>query len=100
MGVGDRIQTGGDMTGNDLNLAALRRQLSARRLVDSNIHNLAKSMFKPGSNVQITVSGRQHYGQVVEVVGLPGATKVRVQIGAKKPRDICLEDVTGMVEGI
>ena len=88
------------MTGNDLNLAALRRQLAARKLVDSNIHNLARSMFTTGSSLRISIGGHQQYGQVVEVVGLPGATKVRVQVGTKKPRDIRLEDITGMVEGI
>jgi len=89
------------MKGNDLNLAALRRQLSNRKMVDSNIHNLAKVMFPPGTSVQVWINTRQYYGQVAEVIGLPGTTEVKVQVvGLKLPRAVRLEDVTGIVETI
>ena len=83
---------------NDLDLVVLRRQLKARKLTDVNIHNLAGSMFKPDSKVQFTVNGREYFGRVVEVIGVPGRTQVRVvNLSTKKQRDLHLVDITGLV---
>jgi len=84
---------------NDLTLVVLRRQLDQRKLVDSNIHNLAKSIFKPGVKVQWRVNARDYYGAVIEVIGMPGRTQVRVEnVMTTKKRDLQLSDITGLVQ--
>lgn len=82
-----------------LTLAVLRRQLDQRKMVDANIHNLAKTIFKPGAKVQWQIKGRDYYGSVVEVIGDPGTTGVLVEIaGSKRTRKLNLADISGLVQ--
>jgi hypothetical protein len=84
---------------NDLTLTVLRRQLDQRKLVDTNIHNLAKSIFKPDLNIKYRLNARDYFGRVIEVIGVPGRTQVRVEnVVTLKKRDIALSDVTGLVQ--
>jgi hypothetical protein len=83
----------------NLNLTVLRRQLEQRKLVDTNIHNLAQSIFKPGSKVQWKLNGRDYYGVVIEIIGNPGRSQVRVtNTQTQKQRDLNLSDITGLVQ--
>ncbi len=86
-----------------LMLVALRRQLDQRKLVDANIHNLAKSIFKPGIKVQYRIGARDFLGVVVEVNGAPGMTHVVVENlnnnpKAKKRKVLNLADIIGFVQ--
>lgn len=87
---------------NTLSMSALRRQLQARRLVDQNIHNLAKSIFKPGVKVQYRIGVRDFFGIVIEVTGAIGATHVVVENlnnpKAKKRKVLGLTEITGLVQ--
>jgi hypothetical protein len=83
----------------DLSLATLRRQMTARALVDRNIHNLARSIFKQGVKVQFEINGREYFGRVEEVIGVPGRTQVRVtNIATKRKRDLQVADITGILQ--
>jgi hypothetical protein len=87
------------MTAHDLTLTVLRRQMAARALVDQNIHNLARSIFKAGIKVQFRVNMRMYFGVVQEVIGVPGRTQVRVEnMMTGKKRDLQLADITGLVQ--
>jgi len=90
------------MNDPSLMLAALRRQLDQRKLVDANIHNLAKSIFKPGVNVIYRIGARDFLGVVVEVNGAPGMTHVVVENlnnpKAKKRKVLSLADIVGLVQ--
>jgi hypothetical protein len=80
-------------------LMVLRRQLNEKKRVEQNIHNLAKSMFRLGVRVEFASHRRTHYGEVVEVIGTPGNTWIRVtNLSTRKVRDIRIEDVTGLVK--
>lgn len=82
----------------DLSLATLRRQQAQLRMVNQNIHNLARSIFKEGVKVQFQINGREYFGRVVEVIGAPGATQVRlVNVATNRKRDVRVEDITGLV---
>jgi hypothetical protein len=84
---------------NDLTLTVLRRQLDQRKLVDANIHNLAKSIFKPELNIKYRLNNRDYFGRVIEVIGVPGRTQVRVEnVVTLKKRDIDLVNITGLVQ--
>lgn len=83
----------------DLRLSVLRRQLDERKRVNVNIHNLARTIFKTGKEVKFQAKGRDYFGKVIEVIGNPGRTQVRVQnLSTLKERDVWLEDITGLVE--
>lgn len=83
----------------NISLGVLKRQLDQRKLVDANIHNLAKSIFRPGVRVQWRVNAREYYGEVIEVSGEPGETHVHVvNMATKKNRDLQLADITGLVQ--
>jgi hypothetical protein len=83
----------------DLSLAVLRRQMAQLKMVNQNIHNLARSIFKEGVKVQYTVSAREYFGRVVEVHGEPGSTKVSVvNIFTNRKRDLLVADITGLVQ--
>jgi hypothetical protein len=84
-----------------LTIAALRRQLHQRKLVDANIHNLAKSIFKPGVKVQYRIGARDFFGSVIEVNGEVGTTHVVENIGnskARKHKVLSLADIIGFVQ--
>jgi len=85
-----------------LTLAVLRRQLDQRKLVDANIHNLAKTIFKPGTNVKYRIGARDFFGCVIEVNGAVGTTHVVVEnIGNPKARNrkiLSLADIIGFVQ--
>lgn len=85
---------------HDLNIAVLRRLLAQRKIMNTNIHNVATSMLKPGTKIQYKANGgRDYYGVVQDVIGLPGTTRVRVRnMSTQKERDIYLGDVTGLVQ--
>lgn len=84
---------------NELTLATLRRQLAQRKIIDLNVHNLALAMLKPETKVQYRAGKREYFGRVIEIVGSPGRTQVRVQnVVTLKKRDIWLADVTGLVQ--
>ncbi len=87
------------MSAPDLTLAVLRRQLDVLRLTNANIHNLAKSIFKPNMTVQWKANGRDYYGVVIEVIGTPGRTQVRVEnVATHKKRDLLVAYITGLVQ--
>jgi hypothetical protein len=82
-----------------LSLAALRRQMAQLNMVNQNIHNLARSIFKEGVKVQYTVNAREYFGCVVEVSGSPGNTRVRVlNVVTNRKRDLMVADITGLVQ--
>jgi hypothetical protein len=85
-----------------LTIVALRRQLDQRKLIDANIHNLAKSIFKPGVKVQYRIGARDFFGSVIEVNGAIGTTHVVVEnIGnpkARKHKVLGLTDIVGLVQ--
>jgi hypothetical protein len=84
---------------NVLDIAVLRRQLDQRRIIDSNIHNLARSMFKPDIEIKFALGARHYFGKVVEVIGTPGRTQVRViNLSTGKQRDLWLTDIVGIVQ--
>lgn len=86
---------------NDLNLTVLRRLLDQRRKLDKDIHNVANTLLKPNMKIQYRVGIRDYIGRVVEIIGLPGRTQVRVEnVTTSKQRDIWLSDVTGLVQEI
>ncbi|MBI5951883.1 MAG: hypothetical protein HY865_09515 [Chloroflexi bacterium] len=86
-------------TDSDLSLAVLRRQMAQLKMVNQNIHNLARSIFKEGVKVQYTVNAREYFGRVVEVIGEPGHTQVRViNIVTNRKRDLLVADITGLVQ--
>ena len=83
----------------ELNLKVLQRLLAEQKRVNSNIHNVAASMLKPGTTVQYLINERRYFGSVVDVIGLPGTTRVRVEnLSTLKKRDIGLSDITGLVQ--
>lgn len=80
-------------------LSVLRRQLDEKKRVERNIHNLALTMFKPGTRIEYASRDRSYFGVVVEVVGDAGRTQIRVRnLLTNKERDIWLSDVTGLVK--
>jgi hypothetical protein len=84
-------------------ITALRRQMDERRRIDTNIHNLAKSIFKVGVKVIYQLRGRDYFGYVVEVSGEPGATHVVLKNvnGVKsKQRKLNLADIVGFAQEI
>lgn len=90
-------------TDASLTIAALRRQMSERRRIDANIHNLARSIFKPGTKVIYRLRGRDYFGYVVEVNGEPGATCVVMENvnGVKsRQRKLNLADIVGFAQEI
>jgi hypothetical protein len=83
----------------ELSLATLRRQMAQLKMVNQNIHNLARSIFKEGVKVQFQFNGREYFGRVVEVIGAPGATQVRVvNVVTKRKRDLRVADITGILQ--
>lgn len=83
---------------SDLSLTTLRRQMAQRKIVDQNIHNLAKSIFKKDLKLQYRIGARDFFGIVIEVNGAPGMTHVRVQnLMTKKMRTLGLSEIIGIV---
>lgn len=85
---------------SDLSLTVLRRLLAQSKLVNDNIHNVATSMLKPGTKIQYRANGgRDYFGSVEGVAGIPGTTRVKVKnLQTQKVRDIYLADITGLVQ--
>lgn len=80
-------------------LSVLHRQMEAQKRAEQNVHNLAKSMFQAGVKVQFTANRKSYFGEVVEVIGTPGNTWVRLtNLSTLKVRDIRIEDITGLVK--
>lgn len=83
----------------DLSLTVLRRQMDAMKRSASNVHNLACSMFKADMEVKYRLNQRDYFGRVVEVIGTPGFTRVRVvNIATGRQRDLSLHDIIGLVQ--
>ena len=84
---------------NSLDLAVLRRLLAQRQMVNDNIYNVAKAMLKEGTTIRYRVNERDYFGSVVQVIGIPSTTRVRVKnLHTLKERDIQLGDITGLVQ--
>ena len=80
-------------------LSVLSRQIEARKRANTNVHNLAKTMFTKGIKVMFKANQKAYFGTVVEVIGTPGDTWLRlVNLSTKKQRDIRVEDITGIVQ--
>lgn len=80
-------------------LSVIRREMAQAKRHLENVHNLAKVNFKPSSKLQYKIAGREYFGRVIEVIGVPGRTQIRVEnLSTLKKRDIRLEDVTGIVQ--
>lgn len=83
----------------DLSLTVLRRQMDAMKRAANNVHNLAGSMFKADMEVKYRLNQRDYFGRVVEVIGTPGFTRVRVvNIATGRQRDLSLYDIIGLVQ--
>ncbi|MBS4062716.1 MAG: hypothetical protein KG029_20140 [Bacteroidetes bacterium] len=83
----------------ELNLSVLLRLLAEQKRVNENLHNVAASMLKPGTTVQYQYNARRYFGDVEDVIGMPGTTRVRVKnLSTQKVRDIQLSDITGLVK--
>lgn len=79
-------------------MRVLRELLKRRQRLDQDIWNVAKSMLVAGLKVQYTLSDREYFGRVIEMVGVPSALRVRVEnLTTLKRRDIALADITGIV---
>lgn len=84
---------------SDLSLTVLRREINRSMVVNQSIHSLAKSIFKPGVEIKYMLGVRNYYGTVVEVIGEPGRTQVRViNIATSKKRDLWLTDIVGILQ--
>lgn len=82
-------------------LATLRNQMAKAKLADQNVHNLAKSIFKPDVQLVYRKGGNPNpiLARVVGVIGAPGRTRVTVEkISNKRREDIQLEDITGIMQ--
>jgi len=80
-------------------LSVIRRELAQAKRHFENVHTLAKVNFKPSVKLQYKINGRDYFGRVIEVIGMPGRTQIRVEnLSTLKTRDIRLEDVTGIVQ--
>jgi len=80
-------------------LTVLRRQINQRRVIDKSIHYLAQNIFKTGTEIKYAISARHYYGRVVEVIGNPGHTQVRVtNMATSKQRDLWLTDIVGILQ--
>ena len=87
----------------DLNLSVLRRQMAERKRVNDNIHNLAISMFKPGTKIEFEIQfaeeKRKYFGECLMVCGFSGTTRLRVKnLSSQKEREISLGQITGLVK--
>ena len=84
---------------NDLSLSVLRRLLAQAKRADESVHNVSKSLLQPGIKIQYRINFRDYFGKVIEVIGCPGRTQVRVEnLATLKTRDIRLDDVTGILQ--
>ena len=84
----------------ELNLfQILRRLMAEEKRANEDLHNAAKALFKKDVKIQFRIGFRDYRGKVVEVIGMPGRTEVRVvNLATLKQRDIRLSDVTGIVQ--
>lgn len=84
---------------SDMSMTVLRRQLRQSREIAQSIHNLAGAMFKPGVEIKFALGARHYFGRVVEVIGTPGNTQVRViNLSTGRQRDLRLTDIVGIVQ--
>ena len=80
-------------------LKMLRHAMAREQRANEELHSLARSMLKRGTKIEYTINYRRYYGQVEEIIGVPGKTQVRVVNAATfKKRDIRLTDITGIVQ--
>jgi len=82
-----------------LSLTTLRRQMAKARQADQDVHNLARSLFKPGTQLVYAHGSNPFVARVVGVIGAPGRTRITVErVTNKRREDIQLEDITGIVQ--
>jgi hypothetical protein len=73
--------------------------MAKAKRADEDVHNLAKSLLKPGTQLIYARGSNPFIGKVVGVIGSPGRTRVTVErITNKRREDIQLEDITGIVQ--
>lgn len=82
-----------------LSLSVLRSQMAKAKRADEDVHNLAKSLLKPGVEIIYKRGDNPFLARVVGVIGAPGRTRVTVERMTNKRReDIQLEEITGIVQ--
>ncbi len=85
----------------DLNLTVMRRLMAQAKRAEENLHNVAKSLLGRDVKISYKIASRDYFGKVIEVIGSPGRTQVRVQnLITQKTRDIRLDDVTGVLDEV
>lgn len=83
----------------DTSLAVVRRLLVERQRVNDNLHNVARAMFQPGIQIRYQINDNEYFGTVIDVIGIPGTTRVRVcNLRTQRQRDIHLCQITGIVQ--
>ena len=80
-------------------LKILRHAMARAARTNEELHSLARVMLRPGTKIEYTINHKSYYGQVDQVLGVPGFTRLRViNASTFKKRDIRLIDITGFVQ--
>lgn len=80
-----------------LDLAAMRQAMAEAKSTNETLHRVAKQLLKPGTRIGYRIGYMDYIGEVIEVIGVPGRTEVRVQnVATLKKRDIKLIDITAI----
>ncbi len=84
---------------NNATLTVLRRQINQQAVINRSIHYLAQNIFKPNTEIKYRLGARDYFGRVLEIVGNPGETQVRVvNLVTGKKRNLRLIDIIGIVQ--
>lgn len=80
-----------------LDLDALRHAMAEEKRTNETLHRIAKALLKKGTRIGYRIGYTDYVGEVIEVIGVPGRTEVRVQnVATLKKRDIQLIDITSI----
>lgn len=80
-----------------LDLAAMRQAMAEEKRTNEMLHRVAKQLLKPGIRIGYRIGYVDYVGEVIDVIGVPGRTEVRVQnVATLKKRDIRLIDITAI----
>ncbi len=80
-------------------LTTLLVLMSKAKRADEDVHNVAKTLFKPDTKIMFKRSGKAHLARVLDVTGVPGRTFISIEkISSMKRFNIRLEDIIGIVQ--
>ena len=82
-------------------LTVLRQAMAKAKRADEDVHNLARSLLKAGTQVIYKRGNNPFLAKVVNVIGAPGRTRVTVErLTNGRKEEIQLEDITGIVQEV